>query len=120
MSSPNPPPLFQFSLKWLLVAVAVIALLLGFGAFPLLAVLLRVLLPTVAIVAAIYSRGDVRTFAIGAAVSCIPLLTGEVGRPGISTLFLGTISQLAVMGICGVAAVVTQRWLVRRGLADGE
>ena len=61
------PPRFQFSLRWLLIAVTVVAVLLGLAVVSdraddrwlvLLAVLLRGLFPTVAVVAAIYGRGE--------------------------------------------------------------
>jgi hypothetical protein len=100
--------------------MTVVAVLIVFGALPVLAILLRGLLPTVVLIAAIYGRGDVRTFAIGAFVCYVPMLTADIGPLSFSALVLGTISQLVVMGICGAAAVATRRWLVGRGLADRD
>ena len=124
MSNQSPAPRFQFSLRWLLISVAVVALLLGLGSFPigqgilglLLAVVLRRLLPTVAIVSAIYGRGDVKAFAIGAAVCSIPILTTEIGPMNFAALGIATVSQLIAMGLCGFVAVATRRWLARHGL----
>jgi hypothetical protein len=80
-------PRFQFSLRGLLIAMTVVAILLGLIVFPLgqmivgllLAVLLRGVLPTVAVAAAIYGQGRVQAFAIGAVVSCLPILFGDLG-----------------------------------------
>ena len=102
------------------------ALVFGLGSFPigqgllglLLAIVLRGLLPTVAIVSAIYGRGDVKAFAVGAAVCSIPVLTTEIGPMNFAALVLGTISQVIAMGFCGFVAVVTRRWLARRGLGS--
>jgi len=126
MSNQSPAPRFQFSLRWLLISVAVVALLLGLGSFPigqgllglLLAIMLRGLLPTVAIVSAIYGRGDVKAFAIGAAVCSIPVLTSDIGPMNFAGLLLATISQLIAMGLCGFVAMATRRWLARHGLGS--
>lgn len=126
MSSPSSPPRFQFSLRWLFVAVTCIAVLIGLGMLPfgqaivglLLAISLRGLLPTVAVASAIYGRGDLRAFAIGAVVVCIPLLTTELGSLSFLALVVATISQLIAMGLCGAVAVATRRWLMKQGLSD--
>lgn len=124
MSNQSPAPRFQFSLRWLLVSVAIVALVFGLGSFPigqgllglLLAIMLQGLLPTVAIVTAIYGRGDVKAFAIGAAVCSIPILTAEIGPMNLAGLGIATVSQLIAMGVCGFVAVATRRWLARHGL----
>jgi hypothetical protein len=126
MSSSSPVPRFQFSLRWMLISVAVVALLFGLAAFPigqvvlalLLAILLRGLLPTIALVAAIYGRGDVKAFAIGAAVSAVPALLTPLTATHLLTLLLGLVSQLIGMGICGAVAMATRRTLARRGLGS--
>ena len=126
MSNESPAPRFQFSLRWLLISVAIVALVFGLGSFPigqgilwmLLYVASRKLLPTVAIVTAIYGRGDVKAFAIGAAVCTIPVLTTEIGPMNFAALVLGTISQMIAMGLCGFAAMSTRRWLARHGLGS--
>ena len=82
----------------------------------LLAILLRGVLPTVAVIGAIYGRGELRAFAIGAVVCSIPVLTTELGPMSFAGLVVGTISQLMAMGLCGVVAVATHRWLARHGL----
>jgi len=123
MSKPDSLPRFQFSLRWMLIAVTVVAVLLGLGAFQagqmlvglLFAIVLRGVIPTVAVVAAIYGRGDVRAFAIGAVVACAGVLTTELGSIGTAGLVISTISQLVLTAICGIVAVATRRWLDGRG-----
>jgi hypothetical protein len=128
MSSHTSPPRFQFSLRWMLVAVAIVAILLGLGSLSigrgliglLLAISLRGVLPTIAVAAAVYGRGDVQAFAVGAVVCSIPILTTEIGSLSFTSLVLGTISQLIAMALCGVTAVATRRWVVRHGLTGGK
>lgn len=120
-------PRFQFSLRWLMIVVTVVALLLGLGVFAagqvivglLLAIVLRGVIPTVAIVAAVFGRGETRALAIGAVVACIPILTTEIGPLRFSALIAGTISQFVAIGICGGVAVVTCRWIERHADSDG-
>jgi hypothetical protein len=124
MSNSSPAPRFQFSLRWLLISVAVVAVVLGLATFTigqafiglLLAILLRGVFPTIAVISAIYGRGELRTFAIGAVVCSIPVVTSELGPMNSAGLIVGTISQLMAMGLCGVVAVATHRWLARHGL----
>jgi hypothetical protein len=121
MSSPNTPPRFQFSLRWLILTVTVVALLLGLwtilGRFAeaVVAALVLFVVPTPLVVAAIYGRGDLRTFSIGALVPFVMTwLRGPA--PGFFSIALLLLSML----ICGGVAVVTRRWLARRGLLDQE
>jgi hypothetical protein len=115
---------WQFSLRTMLIAVTIAAVALALGVFGLLSVLvsflLRALLPTVAAVCAVYARGDIRAFAIGAFVSLIPVLIGGIGSGRIAGLVAVILAQLLISGICGVVAVAVRRWLVGQGLADGE
>ena len=69
------PPRFQFSLRNMLIAVAVLAMLLGLfavvGGHPRVAtwpLFFVWILPTPLVVAAVYTRGDIRAFSIGALV----------------------------------------------------
>jgi hypothetical protein len=120
-------PSFQFSLKWLMTAVTGLAILLALGIATggivtgfLAAVFLRGVMPTVFVVGAIYARRDWRAFSIGAVVSCVPLLTTDIGPITGLGLLAGSIMQLFVAGICGVVAVAVRRWIVGRGLGPGE
>jgi hypothetical protein len=123
VTNSSPVPRFQFSVRWLLISVAVVAGLLALASLNvgqvilglLFTVVLCGLLPTVAVASAVYARGDLRTFAIGAVVASIPLLTSDLGQMGFPALVVGTISQLIAMALCGAAAVVTRRWLDRHG-----
>jgi len=121
-------PRFQFSLKWLLVAVAIAALLLALAGVPAgqgivglcLSLLVRGLIPTAAVVAAIDGRGELQAFAIGAAVASVPILTAEIGPIRFGELITGLIWQVFVVGICGVVAVLTRRWIEGQGSLDGK
>jgi len=116
-------PRFQFSLRGLLITMTIVAVLLGLVVFPLgqmivgllLAVLLRGVLPTVAVVAAIYGRGRVQAFAIGAVVSCLPILFGDLGSPSFFGLIAGLVTQLIAAAVCGSVAVATREWVLRQG-----
>jgi hypothetical protein len=128
MSNTSPAPRWQFSLRGLLIAVAVVAVVLGLGSFTigqgllglLIAISLRGVIPTMAVVAAFYGRGDVRVFAMGAVVASVPLLTSELGSTSFPALVAGTIAHLMAMGLCGAAAVATRRWLIRQGMSDDK
>ncbi len=119
MSSPSAPPRFQFSLRRLFTAITVVAVLmaicaaLGFGIGQIVSFVVYVLLPVPLAVSAYYCRGDIQTFAIGALVPCIPYwmhvpsLLGPLGQ---------TILFLVTLVFSGSSAVITRRWLERRGL----
>lgn len=123
----NGLPPFQFSLKWLMISVTVLAVLLAIGIATggfviglLSAVFLRGILPTLFVVGAIYARRDLQAFSLGALVSCIPLLTTDLGPISTFALVSGTISQLFVAVICGFVAVAARRWIVRHGLGPED
>ena len=103
-----PLPRFQFSLAWLLIAVAVVAIALGFASSfrsfigSLLFVSACCVLPTPFVIAAIFGRGDIQSFAIGALVPWLTLL------PWMSSM---AIWLLVLPIICGTLAVITRRWL---------
>lgn len=115
-------PRWQFSLRWLLVAVTLVAVALALGVFGLLSllcgILLRGVLPTISAICAVYSRGDVRAFAIGAVIAFIPLLVGGTESHNFTFLVGTTLSQALAVGLCGLVAVAVRRWLVKHGLAD--
>jgi hypothetical protein len=113
---------WQFSLRWLLVAVTIVAIVLAIGVHGLLSVtmafFLRGLLPTVALICAIYARGDIRAFAIGAVIALFPVQVAGTGSLRFTDLATTTFSLLLMIGLCGVVAVAVRRWLVSHGLAD--
>ncbi len=103
-----PLPRFQFNFTWLAIAVIAAVLLMGvatsFRDFigSLLFVSVCCVLPTPFLIAAIFGRGDIQSFAIGALVPWLTLL------PWMSSM---AIWLLILPVICGTLAVVTRRWL---------
>jgi hypothetical protein len=103
-----PLPRFRFSLAWLLIAVAVAAVVMGFASSfrdfigSLLFVTVTCLLPTPFVIAAIFGRGDIQSFSIGALVPWVMLI------PWMSSM---VIWLLVLPLICGTLAVLTRRWL---------
>src|SRR4051812_8082234 len=103
-----PLPRLQFSLAWLLIAVTIVAIAMGmassFRGFvgSLFFVSLCCVLPTPFVIAAIFGRGDIQSFAIGALVPWLTLL------PWVSSM---AIWLLILPLVCGTLAVVTRRWL---------
>jgi hypothetical protein len=110
------PPRFQFSLRWMLVVMTVFALLLGLSAifgegfFPQL---LFVLFPTPLVVAIIYSRGVIQTFAIGGLVPWISLTWLGSARGGNWVNFESTFWLICLSGLSGGIAVASRRWIER-------
>jgi hypothetical protein len=101
-------PRLRHSLVWLLIAVTAAAIVLGFASTfrdfvsSLLFVSVCCVLPTPFVTAAIFGRGDLQSFAIGALVPWLTLL------PWMSTMAL----WLVILPIiCGTLAVITRRWL---------
>jgi hypothetical protein len=103
-----PLPRFQFSLAWLLIAIIIVAIAIGMGSSvrdfigSLLFVSFCCVLPTPFVIAAIFGRGDIQTFAIGALVPWLTLL------PWMSSM---AVWLLILPVVCGTLAVVTRRWL---------
>jgi hypothetical protein len=103
-----PLPRFQFSLAWLAIAVIAVAVAMAmassfrdfFGSLFFISVCC--VLPTPFVVAAIFGRGDIQSFAIGALVPWLTLL------PWMSSM---AVWLLVLPIICGTLAVVTRRWL---------
>lgn len=120
-SRPSFPPRFQFSLRWLFVAVTVVAVLLGLLAFQIgqgIAYLcflfaFRTAIPAAALAGAIYGRGDLQAFAIGALVPCIPVLTSGDAAWDRWGLVFGTVLHLITVGLSGGVAMVTRRLVGR-------
>ncbi len=123
MSRTSPPSRWQFSLRWLLGAVAFIAVLLGllsFSAGQLLVglclfIMLRGIVPTAALVAAIFARGDLQAFAVGALVPCISVIASGDEPWGRWGPVFGVVLQLATIALCGGTAVVVRRRIAPPG-----
>jgi hypothetical protein len=112
-----PLPKFQFSLARLLIAVTVIAVVLGFahvfGDFvgAVLFAFVCCVLPTPLIICAVFARGDIQAFAIGALVPWWTLIGWMPNRSAFSiALWL-----LFMPVICGIVATITRRWIQRFG-----
>jgi hypothetical protein len=110
-------PRFQFSLTGLLITVTVVAVLLGFahvfGDFvgAVLFAVVCCVLPTPLVICAIFARGDIQAFAIGALVPWWTLIGWMPNRSALSiALWL-----LFMPAICGIVATFTRRWIQRFG-----
>jgi hypothetical protein len=108
-------PKYQFSLAWLMIAVTAVALLLGaihiFGDFigAVMFAVICCILPTPLLICAIFARGNVQAFAIGALVPWLMLLAWMPGRSAVSiALWL-----LFLPVLCGIIAALTRRWIQR-------
>jgi hypothetical protein len=108
-------PKFQFSLAWLMITVTAVAILLAgihiFGDFigGVLFAVVCCILPTPLVICAIFARGSVQAFAIGALVPWLTLLAWMPGRSSVSiALWL-----LILPALCGIIATVTRRWIQR-------
>ncbi len=119
-------PRFQFSLRWLLVVVTIVAVLLGLSMIfghaisQISAIVLFVVFPTPLLVAIIYSRGDMRTFSIGAVVPWVSLIGNGPPTSADWGDFLGLgIWLFFIGGVCGAVAVATRRWIERHGHGGG-
>jgi hypothetical protein len=110
-------PRFRFSLAWLLICVTVVALALGISitlgslVATLLFAVVYCVLPTPLLICAIFARGDVQAFAIGA---LIPWWTSNTWLPSASS-FSMAIWLLVMCTICGVVAAITRRFVRRSG-----
>jgi hypothetical protein len=113
MSHPAPTR-FQFSLRWLFVAVTVLAVVLGtwalFGAM-LLWLIVGVLLPAQLVIVALFGRGALQSAAIGALV---PWLVWSFGSASRSLSVASLLFLLVAYVVSGGLAVVTKAWLDRR------
>ena len=108
-------PRFQFSLWWLMVAITIVCVFLFLsvtvGDFieVAFASVLWCIFPTPIVALAIYSRGDLQAFAIGALV---PWTTLIIFRAPVSFSFFAASIWLPIMCvICGFVAGVTRRWI---------
>ena len=106
-------------MRGMLIAVAVVAVLIWLSTIVaglflwIMWALLFVVLPTPLVVAAVYSRGDIRAFSIGA---LIPWISSWGGGPTGNSLIaiFGPALWLLIMGmVCGIVAVASRRWIDR-------
>ena len=109
-------PRFQFSLWWLMVAITVVCILLfltvTFGGFfgILIASVVWCAIPTPIVIFAIYARGDLQAFAIGALVPWVILLV-VLRTPATTSFFAAVIWLLPMSALCGALAAATRRWI---------
>jgi hypothetical protein len=109
-------PRFRFSLAWLLVCVTIIAVALGLSitlsslVATLLFAIVYCVLPTPLLICAIFARGEVQAFAIGA---LIPWWTLSTWLPSATSISMAS-WLLMMCTLCGVVAAITRR-LIRRG-----
>jgi hypothetical protein len=100
---------------WLIVALTAACILLfaavTFGDFIQIAILSAFwcVLPTPIIVFAIYARGDLQAFAIGALVPWVILLALRFFET--LNLISAAIWLLPMSAICGTVAAATRRWI---------
>jgi hypothetical protein len=100
-----------------MITVTAVALLLGvahiFGdlVVAILFVSICCVLPTPLLICAIFARGDVQSFSIGALVPWVTLFAWMPGRSG----FAIALWLLVLPALCGAIAVVTRRWVQRFG-----
>jgi hypothetical protein len=128
MSNPTQVPRFQFSLRWLMLLVVVVAILLAlvitaeqFLLRWFLAPITFFVLPTLYLIVAIFDRGDRQSFAIGALVpASVSILGADVGRfSSFSGWIASTVWLLMMSAACGLVAVATHRWVVQnRGFGE--
>jgi hypothetical protein len=113
------PPVrrFQFSLWRLMIVMTVVAILLGIAATigPVFGYLgffvylvLRCVLPTPLVICAIFGRGKVRAFSIGAIMPWVLVFPWDSQARSWQAMPL----LLVVSGLCGAVAIVTWRWLL--------
>lgn len=108
-------PRFRFSLAWLLIAMTIIAIGLGLSVTvgslvaTLLFAVVYCVLPTPLLICAVFARGDIQAFAIGALV---PWWTVNTWMPGASSLSMA-IWLLVMCTTCGAVAVITRRVVAR-------
>ncbi len=111
-------PRFQFSLAWLMIAVTIVAVILGLGAslgsvfgvaFYVFYLLVRCVVPTPLVICAIFGRGLLRAFAIGALVPWVMIIPGEANPGSLISLIMVLICSAA----CGFLAAATWRWVRR-------
>lgn len=110
-------PRIQFSLARLMIGMAVVAVLLFLamkvGSFfeIVLFSIVACIVPTPLVICAVYGRGDVRAFSIGALNPWVVWIA--LRFPDSAGWLFESIWLLVMGGICGVIAVVTRRWIWR-------
>jgi hypothetical protein len=111
-----PMPRFQFSLAWLMIAISVACVILFLAAtfidfFGVLFVsTILWVIPTPLLIIAIFGRGDLQAFAIGALVPWIAHIALRYPATGTSFVVV-SIWLLPNCIICGALAAATRRWI---------
>jgi hypothetical protein len=107
-------PRFRFSLAWLLIGITIVAVVLGlahfvgpaFGfVFKLVTLAIACIVPTPLIICAVFGRGYVRAFSIGAIVPWVIGLRWDESVFASITLLLITVTLSAVCGIVGASTL---------------
>jgi hypothetical protein len=108
-------PRFQFSLKWLMIALSIACVLLFLSVTisdfvpATLEFAFCCIVPTPIVTLAIYGSGDRQAFAIGALV---PWATLILFRSPVQFAFFTVLFWLLPMSaLCGVLAAATRRWI---------
>jgi hypothetical protein len=120
------PSRFQFSLRCLLIAMAVVAVLLAASLIVgdyVTALVVRpfvlLVVPACLLIFIVYGRQDLRAFGIGGLVPYVTILADKFpGMPLFGGNFTSRIWTLLLVVACGVAAVATRRWI--DGRADAK
>jgi hypothetical protein len=113
-------------LRWLLVAVTIVAVLLGLAAIVpafvrLVGLAVYLLYPTPLLVAAIFARGEIRAFSVGAMIPWAVIWSdGPPHSVDWGDLFGLIIWLVFFGGACGIVAAVSYRWLERHGGTDSK
>jgi hypothetical protein len=107
-------PRFQFSMRWLLIAITIVCIFLflwvTMGGFVgiIFGSLIWCIVPTPLIITAIFGRDDWQSLAIGALVPWFVLVVKDNPMYG---PYENLIWLVAMMALCGVLAVATRRWI---------
>lgn len=110
-------PRFQFSMRWLMIAVTLSCVLLFLAVtisdFVPVTVTFAFccVVPTPIVIIAIYGRGDHQAFAIGALVPWATIIFFRAPA-GTFSYFTALFWLVPMCAICGVLAAATRRWLV--------
>jgi hypothetical protein len=125
MSSTSPSR-YQFSLRCLLIAMAVIAILLGASLIAgdyVNALIVRpfvlLVVPACLLIFVVYGRQELRAFGIGGLVPYVAILADKFpGTPLFGGAFISYIWILLLVVACGATGVATRRWI--DGRADAK
>ena len=122
VNQPAPPRklTFQFSIRGIMIATAVVALILGSLAAPevvgIALIMAFVAVTTVLVISTVAARGWFRAFAIGALVPHVLTYLLLLDGPGrASGVVIALLFSLLISTAIGFVAAVTHGFLLRRG-----